>query len=158
MGRVLVLSVLLLAAGCRPPQPPPVALPPGSGPTGESGAMLGAINAARARARLAPLVVDGRLEVAARGQAEDCARRDALSHEGSDGSWPWDRVARAGYRASAASENGAAGQATADAAVADWMKSAGHRANVLGDWRHMGAARAAGRSGWTYRITVFARP
>jgi uncharacterized protein YkwD len=69
---------------------------------------------------------------ASRLHAEDMARHDYFSHAGRDGSTPAQRVERAGYRYRATGENIAAGtQMQAEDAVAGWIKSPGHCANLM---------------------------
>ena len=72
------------------------------------------------------------LAEASRLHAEDMARNNYFSHRGRDGSSPAQRVERAGYRYRAAGENIAAGgQMGAEDAVAGWIKSPGHCANLM---------------------------
>ena len=60
------------------------------------------------------------------------AEDDFFGHKGNDLSSPWDRIDAAGYgNWYVLSENIAAGYQTADSAVAAWMNSSGHRANIL---------------------------
>jgi uncharacterized protein YkwD len=79
--------------------------------------------------------------------AEDMARNNYFSHAGRDGSNPAQRVERAGYRYRATGENIAAGsQMQADDAVAGWIKSPGHCANLMNPrFTEMGAAFAVDR-------------
>ena len=63
--------------------------------------------------------------------AEDMARNNYFSHSGRDGSNPAQRVERAGYRYRATGENIAAGQSTPEDAVAGWIKSPPHCANLM---------------------------
>jgi uncharacterized protein YkwD len=114
---------------------------------------------ARRAAGAGPLAVDERLSAAALVQARDCAARRALTHVGRDGSWPWDRATRAGYRWSEVGENAAAGQRDAREAVRDWLGSPGHRRNLLDPaFVHLGAAFADAGDGTRYWIVCFGRP
>jgi uncharacterized protein YkwD len=54
-----------------------------------------------------------------------------FSHTSQDGRSPWQRIADAGYTASATGENIAAGYATPEAVVAGWMTSTGHCNNIM---------------------------
>lgn len=94
-------------------------------------AMLQAINAERAEAGRTALQWDARLEAAAQGHADDMVARGYFSHEGQDGSSMTDRMARAGFRGCFAAENIAQGQRSLDAVMVSWMKSRGHRRNIL---------------------------
>lgn len=89
------------------------------------------VNQERAAAGCQALQVDSRLASAATAHSLDMAVNDFFSHTGSDGSLPWDRMAAAGYVYSTAGENIAAGYTTPEAVVDGWMKSSGHRANIL---------------------------
>ncbi|QUQ68906.1 CAP domain-containing protein [Kutzneria sp. CA-103260] len=89
-------------------------------------------NAERQRAGCAPLNVVTELNQAAQGHSQDMATHNFMGHIGSDGSTVEVRVERAGYTGWwALAENVAAGQRTPEAAVAWWMGSPGHRANIL---------------------------
>lgn len=75
--------------------------------------------------------------------ASDMARNNFFSHDGSDGSKPAQRVERAGYRYRATGENIAAGMSTPEDAVAGWIKSPPHCANLMSQaYREMGVAFA----------------
>ena len=77
------------------------------------------------------LVRSPQLEAAANAHSQDMALRDLFSHTGSDGSTMVSRIAATGYGYSQLAENVAAGYASAEDTVAGWMKSPGHRANIL---------------------------
>ena len=56
------------------------------------------VNQERAKVGCSPLAMNTALNNAALGHSEDMARNDFFDHTGSDGSSPWDRMARAGYQ------------------------------------------------------------
>lgn len=89
------------------------------------------INAYRAREGLKPLTLDPKLAAAAREHSQDLARHDQISHKGTDGSTPWSRVEKSGYRAQLAAENVAVGQITLEEVIKDWQDSPSHNANLL---------------------------
>lgn len=89
------------------------------------------VNQERARAGCAPLAIHSALMRAALEHSTDMALNDFLSHTGSDGSQPWDRMTRAGYNWSQAAENIAAGYSSPESVVQGWMGSPGHRNNIL---------------------------
>jgi len=89
------------------------------------------INDYRVTKGLTPLKLDARLTLAAKAQSRDLARTDRISHYGSDGSSPWDRVKRAGYEAKIAAENVGTGQATLQEVFKGWTESPGHNRNLL---------------------------
>lgn len=120
-------------------------------------AVVFAVNAHRAAAGLGPLVVDFRLTSAAQSHSNDMASRLVMTHVGADGSNPGQRIAVYGYDAATWGENVAAGQTTATEVVDSWMRSSGHRVNILGtDWINAGVAAATGSNGVTYWTLVFA--
>jgi uncharacterized protein YkwD len=75
--------------------------------------------------------------------ADDMARNNYFSHTGRDGSNPAQRVLRAGYNYRATGENIAAGQMKPEDAVAGWIKSPPHCANLMNNgFAEMGVAFA----------------
>ena len=99
------------------------------------------INRYRRDNGLKPLKLDAQLTRAAKAHSRDLAKWDRISHFGSDGSNPWDRVKRVGYKARMAAENVGTGQSTLEEVIAGWKKSPGHNKNLLlPDAEHMGIA------------------
>ena len=88
----------------------------------------------------------------------DMAKRHKLDHKGSDGSTVADRVKRAGYVYVRVGENIADGQKTVDQVMDSWMKSPGHRANILAEFTEMGAARVEDDEGVNYWCVNFGAP
>lgn len=116
------------------------------------------INAYRKEKGLKPLKLNAALTEAAKAHSRDLAKWDRISHYGSDGSNPWDRVKRAGYNAKVAAENVGTGQASLDEVIKGWQQSPGHNKNLLlADVEHMGIAlvqdpRTEFKSFWTLVI------
>ncbi|MCB1528779.1 MAG: CAP domain-containing protein [Hyphomicrobiaceae bacterium] len=99
------------------------------------------INQYRKDNGLKPLVISAELTAAAKSHSRDLAKWDRISHYGSDGSNPWDRVKRTGYKPRLAAENVGTGQATFEDVMKGWKKSPGHNKNLLlADARQMGLA------------------
>ena len=121
-------------------------------------AVLESHNAERARRKLSPLVLDPELTAAAQAHADDMARRGKMAHRGGDGSSPFDRMKRAGYSFQAAGENVAYGFDRVDAVMAGWMKSPGHRRNILGDYTQLGVGRAIAPGDVSYWCVTFGTP
>lgn len=117
----------------RPPRSKPATSPsPISRFTAMEDEVTRLVNIERERAGCASVHTDERLRTAARKHSADMAANDYFSHIGRDGSSFVDRAAAAGYpRSAVASENIAYGHATAAEVLAGWMKSVGHRANIL---------------------------
>lgn len=83
------------------------------------------------------------------------ARRGKMSHRGSDGSTPFDRITQVGYQYWAAAENVAYGFDRVDEVMAGWMRSAGHRRNILGPYREIGVGHAVGTTGRSFWCVTF---
>ncbi|GGU86201.1 hypothetical protein GCM10010260_19040 [Streptomyces filipinensis] len=108
------------------------------------------VNAERAKAGCQALTLNPALTKAAQAHSADMAAHQNMSHTGSDGSSPGDRITGAGYNWSAYGENVAYGYATADEVMAGWMSSPGHRANILNcSFQEIGVGLAQPGSYWT---------
>jgi uncharacterized protein YkwD len=115
-------------------------------------------NKAFAAAR--PVRWNDALALSSRLHSEDMAHNNYFSHQGRDGSSPAQRVERAGYRYRATGENIAAGQMEPEEAMAGWIKSPGHCANLMNPlYTEMGAAFAVDRGSemgvyWTQEFAL----
>jgi uncharacterized protein YkwD len=87
-------------------------------------------NAQRQKAGCPPLTNNRTLRNVATAHSEDMAERNYFSHTSPEGEGPDDRAAAAGYDAYAG-ENIAQGYSSAEAVMKGWMKSSGHRDNIL---------------------------
>jgi len=127
-------------------------LPSSAGGSQTRTAILCLVNRERARHGLKKLRSNRRLRVAAARHSVNMARAKFFSHTSPAGSTMTARIKRAGYTRSARSwavgENiawGAGGAATPQQIVAAWMRSSGHRANILnGRYREIGVGVALG--------------
>ncbi|MFE7515579.1 CAP domain-containing protein [Streptomyces sp. NPDC057540] len=88
-------------------------------------------NAEREKAGCGPLRSERRLRAAAQAHADDMAARDYYEHRSPEGRDAGDRISGAGYAWSTWGENIHRGPKTPERAMADWMDSPGHRANIL---------------------------
>lgn len=101
------------------------------------------INAVRRESGLVALTIDPALMMAARNHALDLAQIDDVSHYGTDGTSPVDRVFNAGYSGIQTGENVSAGQRDIDEVIDGWLESASHRKTLLmREARHIGVALA----------------
>lgn len=100
-------------------------------------AVVARTNEARAKRGLGSLTADASLMNGARRQASWMARNRNLSH------------------GQGVTENIAMGQSSASEAVADWMRSDGHRANILGSYSRIGVAMARAADGTVYWCQQF---
>lgn len=126
--------------------------PPAPAPQGVAGQVVALANKERAAAGCGPLKEDAQLRAAAQGHSDDMAARDFFSHTNPDGADPGQRTTAAGYRWSTYGENIARGQQTAKSVMDSWMKSPGHRANILNcAFRDIGVGIHQGSGGpwWT---------
>ncbi|MGI9384029.1 MAG: CAP domain-containing protein [Methyloligellaceae bacterium] len=99
------------------------------------------INGYRKRNGVKPLKLHPLLTKAAKAHSSDLARSDSIAHKGSDGSDPWVRVQRTGYKPRLAAENVGAGQMSLTEVFKGWQDSPGHDENLLlPDATHMGIA------------------
>lgn len=93
--------------------------------------VLELINQQRVAAGCGPLVAQDQLTAAARGHSNAMAFENFFSHSGKRGSSMPRRVKAQGYTGRFLAENIAAGQSSATNVVSTWMRSAGHRRNIL---------------------------
>ena len=120
---------------------------------------LDMVNEERRRHGLPALTADTMLARAARIHAEDMAGRQFVSHQGSDGSDPSQRLDRVGYPWIWVGENLAAGQEATDEVVFGWLRSRDHLANILSpEAVSAGLAMARSSEGefGTYWVMVYA--
>ena len=116
--------------------------------------VLNLVNSERGRAGLSPLRLHSQLMAAAQAHSNDMARHNFMSHTGSDGSSPFDRMKRYGYNFRWAGENVASGYSSPQDVMRGWMNSSGHRANILNrNFRDIGIGYARGnRPYWTQKF------
>lgn len=97
----------------------------------DSVSLLQGTNNERIQQGLGALALNNTLSQAAQSKANDMAARNYWSHTTPDGIEPWQFMSSAGYSYALAGENLAYGFATSSDAIAGWMNSPGHRANIL---------------------------
>ena len=127
----------------KPPPPPPSPIPNDGSPTSAlEDAVIAETNVRRAAGAncggkiyppAKPLSFHPSLRLSARGHSEDMVTKNYFDHIGLDGSTPTDRMKAAGYdtKSGYTGENIAAGNATAQATVQQWMDSPGHCENIM---------------------------
>jgi uncharacterized protein YkwD len=157
---LLMAAAAAAPAGPRPKTPPRVAatLPDRLVGVTDLPDLLAGHNRERREAGLPPLTASPKLAEAALRHARDMAERDFMSHTGSDGSTPAERVDRTGYGYRSVGENVAAGYPDPEAVLEGWMDSPPHRENILGDFGEIGLARVTAPDGRPYWAAEFARP
>ena len=163
---VVIVGSCALAISCTAPAPnsrrsaTPISQPEPPAQAGIAVAehILTAHNAERTRRRLAPLTLNPLLTTAATAHAVDMADRGKMAHRGGDGSSPFDRIERVGYSCRAAGENVAYGYDNVDSVMAGWMRSPGHRRNILGGFTEIGVGRVIAPAGVSYWCVTFGTP
>ena len=164
-GRALVFWLLVLASACATPASP-TEMPetpeaPAGGVSATASTIVQLTNAERSNAGLPALRISGQLMEAAQLHADQMARLGRLEHvlSGAQYPRPEDRLAAARYQWSAYAENIAMGQSTPAAAMDSWMRSSGHRANILStSVTEIGIGFARDSAGRPYYVQVFGRP
>ncbi|MEV0243124.1 CAP domain-containing protein [Streptomyces sp. NPDC050674] len=119
--------------------------------------VVDAVNKQRSQADCGPVRLRSSLNRAAQRHSADMARRQRLTHTGSDGSSPAARMRDAGYHPGHIAENIAAGPGTPEAAVRVWIDSPEHRAIILTcRYIHAGVGVAQGSGGpwWTLDLAT----
>jgi len=115
------------------------------------------VNAARVNAGLAPVTVVGSINTAAEGHSTYQAKKQKMTHTGSNGSAAGQRISAQGFAWSAWAENVAAGQSDCATVVGAWMGSEGHRANILNPaMTSIGIGAVTGTNGVIYWTMDFA--
>ena len=94
--------------------------------------VLELVNEERSERGLNSLELDDTLVDIAEDHSQSMANNDFFGHKDpTDGSSPLDRIDEGGYEWSRWGENVAAGYATPEDVMEGWMKSPGHRSNIL---------------------------
>ncbi|MFC4333513.1 CAP domain-containing protein [Streptomyces andamanensis] len=124
--------------------------PSASAPSDSAAQILALVNNERAKAGCSALTANPALAAAAQAHSEDMAAHRNMSHTGSDGSAPGDRITAAGYTWSTYGENVAYGYTDAAQVMAAWMNSPGHKANILDcAFKEIGVGLAQPGGYWT---------
>jgi uncharacterized protein YkwD len=156
------LALVLMVVGCA--AGPVIRPAPGSTDTTPTPSDVGTdvvwrTNAERLRAGLPALARSAKLMEAARLHAEQMASRQRLEHTIADVPYATlqARLQAVAYVYARAAENIAWNQSDAAAALDTWMRSPGHRANILDPQvSEMGAAMVRSARGEPYWVQVFA--
>jgi uncharacterized protein YkwD/LysM repeat protein len=120
-----------------------------------AGAVIAAINQARAENGLGPLAVNPLLNQAAQGHVNDMITNYVYGHYGSDGSTVQTRVARTGYSATPWVSENWVSASDAGGAMRWWMNDYIHRVNILtARWSEVGVGVGTRGSEMIF-VTVF---
>lgn len=118
--------------------------------------ILKLVNAERSKAGVKPLALNWELSRVAKFKSEDMRDNNYFSHTSPTYGSPFNMIKNFGISYSAAGENIAAGQKTADEVMKAWMNSSGHKANILNaNYTQLGVGKATGGSYGTYWTQMF---
>ena len=122
-------------------------------------AVLKLVNAERKKAGLQPLTLSEKLTNIAYTKAKDMAEKNYFSHQSPTYGSPFDMLKQFGVSFSAAGENIAAGQRSAEEVMDSWMNSSGHKANILNkNYTQLGVGFYRGGSYGTEWVQLFIKP
>lgn len=108
------------------------------------------VNQRRAEQGLKPLTQDWQLSRVARFKSEDMSKLGYFSHNSPTYGSPFDMMKSFGISYRSAGENIARGYKTPEEVVDAWMKSPGHRANILNSsYTHIGVGYVNSGNHWT---------
>lgn len=114
------------------------------------------LNKDREEQGLPRLIADARLTKVGRKHAADMVENNYFNHKNLQGQSPFDRMKASGITYRSAGENIAYNSNIVDMEEA-WMKSPGHRANILNTkYTHVGVGLAQGDNGTIYGVQLFA--
>jgi uncharacterized YkwD family protein/spore coat assembly protein SafA len=117
------------------------------------------INIERTNRGLMALQTNWELSRVARYKSQDMIDKNYFSHQSPTYGSPFTMMQSFGLRFSAAAENIAYGQRTAQEVVNAWMNSAGHRANILSSaYTQTGVGAAKAANGTLYWTQMFIKP
>jgi uncharacterized protein (TIGR03000 family) len=123
-----------------------------------SSAVVSETNRERKLAGCEPLVFNSKLASAAQKHADNMAKQRVLNHT-LDNQDFMERAAAEGYLFSAGGENIAEGAFSSFDVVGMWMRSPGHKKNMLStDYSEIGVGTAWDTQGRRYDVQVFGRP
>ncbi|MER5228243.1 CAP domain-containing protein [Streptomyces flaveus] len=132
------------------PKPPATTVPAAGTAAPAVARVVALVNSERAKVGCSPVTLNAKLSQAAQAHSADMASHNTMSHTGSDGSDPGQRITRAGYLWSTYGENVAYGYSTPEQVMAGWMASAGHKRNILDcGFKEIGVGAAQPGNYWT---------
>jgi uncharacterized YkwD family protein len=105
------------------------------------------------------LKANWQLSRCARYKSQDMINKNYFAHNSPTYGTPFDMMKAFGLSYSAAGENIAKGQRTAQEVVTAWMNSSGHRANILSpSYMEIGVGLAKDSAGRCYWTQMFIKP
>ena len=117
------------------------------------------VNIERAKNGLPALTYNWELARVARYKSQDMINKHYFNHNSPTYGSPFDMIRAFGIRFTAAGENIAYGQRTAQEVMNSWMNSPGHRANILSrNYTQIGVGYAKDSNGRIYWTQMFIHP
>ena len=121
--------------------------------TSEIQQVVNLTNQERAKAGLKALQIDTKLTQSAQAKSQDMKNKNYFSHTSPTYGSPFDQMKSMGITYKSAAENIAMGQRSAAEVVDAWMKSPGHKANIMnGSFTHIGVGLSDSGYYWTQQF------
>ncbi|WP_144512830.1 CAP domain-containing protein [Bacillus sp. FJAT-22090] len=111
------------------------------------------VNSERAKAGLKALQIDTKLTQSAQAKSQDMKNKNYFSHTSPTYGSPFDQMKSLGITYKSAGENIAMGQRSAAEVMDAWMKSPGHKANIMNpSYTHIGVGLSDSGYYWTQQF------
>ena len=118
--------------------------------------ILKEVNIEREKNHLKPLKIDSRLNKIAVIKAKDMAKDKKMSHTSKKFGATFNLIKKENIHFTKAAENIASGHKTPEFVTERWLKSKGHRKNILErDYRFIGIGKASDNEGKLYWVQIF---
>ena len=118
--------------------------------------ILKEVNIEREKNHLKPLKIDNRLNKVAVIKAKDMAKDKKMSHTSKKFGATFNLIKKENIHFTKAAENIASGHKTPEFVIERWLKSKGHRKNILEkEYRFIGIGKAIDSDGKTYWVQLF---
>lgn len=118
--------------------------------------ILKEVNIEREKNHLKPLKIDSRLNKIAVIKAKDMAKDKKMSHTSKKFGATFNLIKKENIHFTKAAENIASGHKTPEFVTERWLKSKGHRKNILErDYRFIGIGKATDNNGKIYWVQIF---
>lgn len=121
--------------------------------------VISLVNSERSKVGLQPLKTNWQVSRIARYKSQDMINKNYFSHTSPTYGSPFNMMESFGVKFSAAGENIAKGQRSAEEVMNSWMNSSGHRSNILNPtYTEIGVGLAKDNNGVCYWTQMFIKP